>query len=419
MCEMLVDEDAAVDAVDRYGWTPLMLAAWRGHGRAARLLVMRGANVIFPHKTMDNETPITMALRADARALIEMLVYTGRLDPNDRLPPHGRRPLEIAAEHGRAALCVFLIAAGARPSMCTEDVIRTAVVSGHVDVCKVLVASTPQPLRIHEFSAVTVAATCGTVPMLQVLLGEGRIPKDRELLLLAQASCRGDRVGSAESKRRREVVRFLMELGPHLAERIMEHALETLRGAALPSRELEDHLRTLRPSSSTHVHWLVSHGHAPLAEQTIRTDPSVAERWGATPSLLSDDLPCTRVLCVTAVRALVASGEALSPSEGAWRALWRLWTFHRREQGLLDMDAIRTMALLLCMHPEGMWIQAMARVRALPMVNMTLPGCAEAREQIRRGIEDFRRALADVAMQVDLEQTQMVPRAWWTAYTAR
>ena len=45
ICRLLIDMEAQVESKDRYGWTPLHLAARQGHIEIIRLLCDRGADV--------------------------------------------------------------------------------------------------------------------------------------------------------------------------------------------------------------------------------------------------------------------------------------------------------------------------------------------------------------------------------------
>ena len=66
---LLVDRGANVDAVDNYGWTALHLAAYRGHRDIVELILASGANVSVTNR--NGMTARNRATRTNVRALFD------------------------------------------------------------------------------------------------------------------------------------------------------------------------------------------------------------------------------------------------------------------------------------------------------------------------------------------------------------
>jgi len=102
------DADASVDIVARLiaagadihqtginGWTPLHLAAARGHAEKTRRLIDAGANVNQRTEIDANETPLMEAAFAGKPATVQLLLDHGA-DPSMCETIQNRTPLEIA-----------------------------------------------------------------------------------------------------------------------------------------------------------------------------------------------------------------------------------------------------------------------------------------------------------------------------------
>ncbi|MEZ5420503.1 MAG: ankyrin repeat domain-containing protein, partial [Vicinamibacterales bacterium] len=142
---VLVEAGAPVDEAAADGNTPLVLAAFSGHGDVARLLLGRGAN---PNAAGAGYTALhAAAMRADVET-VEALLARGA-DPNARLTrgspvrrfasqwalPRtfaGATPLFVAAAYREAAVVRRLLAGGADPNLAIERGLTPLLVASGV-----------------------------------------------------------------------------------------------------------------------------------------------------------------------------------------------------------------------------------------------------------------------------------------------
>jgi RNA polymerase sigma factor (sigma-70 family) len=110
-CACLLDHGAVVDRPNRFGYTPLLLAARWGHTEPARLLLERGANV-----NAQDAAGMSALHWLRSVELVELLISYGA-DVNLRARPHtfalGRTPLHLAVLNGKEELARLLRRHGA------------------------------------------------------------------------------------------------------------------------------------------------------------------------------------------------------------------------------------------------------------------------------------------------------------------
>lgn len=105
---LLTRADLKVDAKNRAGETPLMLAALKGHASLVERLLARGAAV-----NQSGWAPLHYAATGPDSRIVGLLVERGaRLDARS---PNGTTPLMMAAQYGSEASVDVLLARGADP----------------------------------------------------------------------------------------------------------------------------------------------------------------------------------------------------------------------------------------------------------------------------------------------------------------
>ena len=75
--EILVGQDANVDAINKYSNTSLHMAVWGGHLAVVEILVRAGANVNVPNTRC--YMPLHLAAKSGHTAIVEMLVRAVRI----------------------------------------------------------------------------------------------------------------------------------------------------------------------------------------------------------------------------------------------------------------------------------------------------------------------------------------------------
>jgi ankyrin repeat protein len=142
---LLADAGAPLDDAAADGNTPLVLAAFSGHGNVARLLLARGASA---NATGAGYTALhAAAMRGDLETTAALLAKGA--DPNARLTKGspvrrfasqwslprtftGATPLFVAAAYRETAIVRAIVAAGAQPNVAIESGLTPLVVAGGV-----------------------------------------------------------------------------------------------------------------------------------------------------------------------------------------------------------------------------------------------------------------------------------------------
>ncbi|WP_341811169.1 ankyrin repeat domain-containing protein [Wolbachia endosymbiont (group A) of Oxytorus armatus] len=109
--EGLVSRNANVNTRDKYSWTPLHWAAYKGHLEVAEFLVKKGADVNAASENLYGSRPIHIAIENNNKNIIEFLL-SKEVGVNDT-DKQGYTPLHYAAWRGRLEVARFLIEKGA------------------------------------------------------------------------------------------------------------------------------------------------------------------------------------------------------------------------------------------------------------------------------------------------------------------
>lgn len=114
MIELLVQTGADVNAHDRRGFTPLILAAYAGQAETVEALIAAGADACKPDTTQGNTAQMGVAFKGND-AIAARLLQMG-CDVNARNNA-GQTALMMAALFNRTSQIEMLLAAGADPAI--------------------------------------------------------------------------------------------------------------------------------------------------------------------------------------------------------------------------------------------------------------------------------------------------------------
>ncbi|CAG7833658.1 unnamed protein product [Allacma fusca] len=161
LVKLLIDRNAALEAVDRHGRTPLNLAARQGHEAVLTALLAAGADV--DHADNDGWTPLRSAAWAGHVGIVDTLLSHGaEVDLTDG---DGRTALRAAAWGGHEEVVSSLLRAGASPSLADNEG-RTPLIAaaymGHAEIVEKLLAAGANVNHADSDgrTALSVAALC-------------------------------------------------------------------------------------------------------------------------------------------------------------------------------------------------------------------------------------------------------------------
>lgn len=110
--DILIKAGADVDALDRWGCTPLHAAVWNVQSVIAKNLVRNGANVLLKNDDCQETALYHAAMRGFDPDCVTFLIENGA-DVNC-VNNFGRTPLHTAAKHGHMRVAEILIEHGAK-----------------------------------------------------------------------------------------------------------------------------------------------------------------------------------------------------------------------------------------------------------------------------------------------------------------
>ena len=124
---------ADVDFRNQQGFTPLHVAAQKGHNKVAELLIAKGANVNTSGRLIGT-TPLDSAALLGHKEMVELLIDSGA-DINPQITT-GETPLQRAEQRGHSAIAEILRKHGGKAG---EVTLQLAILKGQKDVAKSLI----------------------------------------------------------------------------------------------------------------------------------------------------------------------------------------------------------------------------------------------------------------------------------------
>ena len=122
-----------VDFRNQQGFTPLHVAAQKGHNKVAELLIAKGANVNTSGRLIGT-TPLDSAALLGHKEMVELLIDSGA-DINPQIIT-GETPLQRAEQRGHSAIAEILRKHGGKAG---EVTLQLAILKGQKDVAKSLI----------------------------------------------------------------------------------------------------------------------------------------------------------------------------------------------------------------------------------------------------------------------------------------
>lgn len=173
--QLLIQNDADVNALDNNMVTPLISVASRGHLEAANLLIENGSNVHIESNEY-NRTALFYAVLGGHKEVTELLLKNGaKFDINVGF---GRTPLYYAITKGHAEIAELLIAGGADKNFVMNDglsLLHLAIISNDIEIVKILL-SMKCDINSNQRSGLTplhLAANYGTTEIADLLIKSG------------------------------------------------------------------------------------------------------------------------------------------------------------------------------------------------------------------------------------------------------
>ena len=129
MVETLLDRGADISQKNHEGWTVLIFAAKGGHNDVIELLLEKG--VVVDEKSRVGRTALTFAAAEGKTDTVEFLLAKGAVI--DETANNGRTALTWAAQNGHTATVGFLLEKGAVPGVKSNDGYTAAAYAQNFD----------------------------------------------------------------------------------------------------------------------------------------------------------------------------------------------------------------------------------------------------------------------------------------------
>ncbi|XP_048250451.1 ankyrin repeat domain-containing protein 50-like isoform X2 [Haliotis rufescens] len=195
---VLSQKVADINSRGKYGRTPVMVAAEKGHSQVFDLLVTQGADVSLVDDKGNNI--LFVACLGGHVDIVKYVLSQKVADINSR-GKYGRTPVMVAAEKGHSQVFDLLVTQGADVSAMDDDgnnILHVACLGGHVDVVKYVLSQKVADINSrgqYGRTPLMVAAEKGHRQMFDLLVREGAdvlLVDDNRNNILHVASLGGD-----------------------------------------------------------------------------------------------------------------------------------------------------------------------------------------------------------------------------------
>ncbi|XP_071111901.1 serine/threonine-protein phosphatase 6 regulatory ankyrin repeat subunit B-like [Haliotis cracherodii] len=172
---VLLQKVADINSRGRYGWTPLMVAAQKGHRQVFDLLVGEEADVSLVN---DNRNDILHVACLGGDVDIVKYVLSQKVADINIRGRYGKTPLMVAAQKGHRQVFDLLVTQGADVSLVDDDgnnVLHVACLEGHVDIVKYVLSQKVADINSrgrYGWTPLMVAAQKGHRQVFDLLVGE-------------------------------------------------------------------------------------------------------------------------------------------------------------------------------------------------------------------------------------------------------
>lgn len=168
-----------LDSQDKYGRTPIYLAACRGHTEVVNYLLSHSTDLHIPNK--EHKSPLYISAYFGYLEIANALLRHGAMV--DQIDSHRKTPLYVATYHGRSEIVDLLLAAGANVNAADKNgktPLYIAVLHGHLALARKLLNSGASVNRVDREGLgplhMAVKFPKLDIPMVKLLLNHGCDP---------------------------------------------------------------------------------------------------------------------------------------------------------------------------------------------------------------------------------------------------
>jgi len=138
-CQLIIQNVEDVNSPDKFGITPLHLAAGRGLHKIIRLIIAKVQDK--NPATNSGETPLHRAALFGHFETYRLILVVGNVPNKNPANAGGQTPLHLAAEHGHWGLCLFILQNVQNKNPMDKNgwtPLHQAAMWGNLEVCRVI-----------------------------------------------------------------------------------------------------------------------------------------------------------------------------------------------------------------------------------------------------------------------------------------